>query len=133
MDYKSYREPQLRELLGRFVSRDLLPDKVVEVCDDYLFKKGALPFFVETELFETVFYLKDVMMTNDLESLEDVLSYYQELTNDVNKFIEQYHESQQNMNLSESIPLILKTFRDDIKRTEGLILDNIIPICEETT
>lgn len=79
---------KFKELLSRFMEKRLLSDESVGMAYNYLFLKGALPFFTLTELYETVIYLKDVMNTNHLATLDDVFAYYLQKKMAVRAFID---------------------------------------------
>ena len=110
MDYKNYIETGLYELLGRFVDKNSLTPEVIGRTESYLFKNESLPFFKNTELFETIVYLKDLMKINDLITLEDILTYYEKERNETKTYLNKMFSNDELFNFSEMLPLEVKTF-----------------------
>ncbi len=79
---------KFKELLARFMEEKLLSDQSVDMAYNHFFRKGPLPFFTLTELYDTVVYLKDVMDTNHLTTLDDVLDYYERKKRAVRGYID---------------------------------------------
>jgi hypothetical protein len=113
MDYKNYIETGLYNLLGRFVSKEILTSEVIINTENYLFKNESLPFFKNTELFETVIYLKDLMKINDLTTLEDIFCYYENERNDIKSYLKRVFENDELSEFSEIMPLKLKALSSD--------------------
>ena len=113
MQYRNYLQPKLGELLSHFINKELLTKEIIKECSDYLFtKNSSLPFFKDSELFETIVYLKEVMYDNNLYTLEDVLGFYEKKKDDMRYFISSVEHDSKNI-LSDSLPLELKMLSSD--------------------
>ncbi len=89
MEDNTCNDFKLQALLSRFVDPKMLTTELIEMSHRYLFGRGSyLPFFKNTELFETIAYLKDIMNVNCLHDLGDILSYYEEKKRSLNIFIQ---------------------------------------------
>ena len=108
MDYKNYIETGLYELLGRFVDKNYLTHEVINRTENYLFKNESLPFFKNTELFETIVYLKDLMKINDLITFEDILTYYEKERNETKAYLNKMFSKDELCSFSELLPLEFK-------------------------
>lgn len=67
---------KLKELLCKFVDKNLIQDSVVELTHQYLFEGSFVPIFVNTELFQVVIYLKDIVDKGQFKSIDDILNFY---------------------------------------------------------
>jgi len=68
---------KFRGLMLRLVDEKLITPPLINLAYEYLFgDDGSVPFFVQTELFNAVIYLKDLMTSNKLSTLDDIIGYF---------------------------------------------------------
>lgn len=92
MSYHSYHF-QLGQLLKRFDESLYLTPEQVEISHDFLFDdKKFLPSQVLPNLVSLLFYLKSNMTVNHLQSLNQLLAYYQILEEDLDNFVDDLTE-----------------------------------------
>src|ERR1700722_9439108 len=81
---------RLRQLLSRFVDLEILTPDLIVKSRRYLFDQHSyIPFFTNTELYDTVVYLKEVMTINCLHNVDEIICYYEEKKKSVRIFIDE--------------------------------------------
>lgn len=63
-----------------------LPEEVIDLIYSYLFEDGNIPFFVNTNLFQSVMYLKDIGKDN----IAELLKYYEDKKIKLREFLKQF-------------------------------------------
>jgi len=81
------------QLLQRFDKKIVLTDEEIATSYCYLFLGSeSLPTTprnrIRRKLHKTLFYLKDIMSRNDLQSLDEIKGYYHRKREDLNRFAE---------------------------------------------
>jgi len=110
MEHNTRIDKILSEILVRFVSKDILTPELLVLSQEYLFGQAPyLPFFKDTELYEAVMYLKEVIESNQLHSANDLLNHYNKKKKAVSLFIDKASEK---IKKEERDPF---TFNDEIK------------------
>lgn len=67
---------KLKELLCKFVDENIIVDNVIELTYQYLFEGSFIPLFVNTELYQTIVYLKGVVDKGQFKNVDDILNFY---------------------------------------------------------
>jgi hypothetical protein len=94
----------LKPLLIRFVEENLLTPDILRSVRKYLFEDDlSIPFFRNSELFETAVYLKDLMHVNQLNSVGDILYYFEKKKKSISVFIDHAIEAQCHENESKLV------------------------------
>ena len=67
----------LFDLLARFIKKEIITPALLAMSKEYLTGKAPnLPFFKNTDLYDTVLYLKEVMVFNNFHNVSDLINYY---------------------------------------------------------
>ncbi len=73
------QETLLHKLLGQLVTSYTVTADELSATHAYLFGDVAVaPFFTDAELFETVEYLRDLIVTHEVKTLEELDGYYEQ-------------------------------------------------------
>jgi hypothetical protein len=85
----SHIETKLSELLGRFVKKESLTPQLVTISYEFLFGNISCLFTVrDTELYDAIIYLKEIMNFNHLHDINDILCYYERKKKSITMFID---------------------------------------------
>jgi hypothetical protein len=78
---------KLSILFGRLGITHNLTDPVLHSCNNYLFDNAGLLAVEEEELIEAVKYLKDLIYYNELETIDDIIVYFENKKKNLSAFI----------------------------------------------
>lgn len=90
MQLTETQETLLRKVLGQLVTSYTVTAEELSATHAYLFGDATVaPFFTDTELFETVEYLRDLALTLEVKTLEELADYYDHKKAKLRSYVEE--------------------------------------------